>query len=757
MREYLNRIRFKNYFIFIVITTCVFAILYHSAIFGSCTNLFTDIGSDSINLSYPKLYLNSSISQGYILNNGLGQYMPGKWYTMLQPFNWVRLFIHDIVAANLIALYFEYLVTAIFAYLFFRKHTDKDIVAVFGSILWTYSGYMVLWGQHGFNMPLAYFTCAMYFLQCILNKEKKGIFVVVPLTFLAINSYYFFYMSGLFMALYIIGFCIIKKYSYKHSFKELLRLFFLGVASVGIGAVGLLPSLRTYLVSARTAVAEQKTYSLLNNTQYMFSVIGRLLSNDIFGVGNDYTGYYNYYESAMLACSALFIPCVVIMIRNKMYRRPTLVLLLISILALCTPATSYVFNLDARKPRWTFMLILLMVLCVVYCVDAVLEGKLQVGKLEAFIVGVIYVILFSVLMVGDRSGVADVKRTPFIVAVIFTICYVVLINFISRKYSIILLGVLLVIEVIVNNYSSVNNRVCITNQMLADGLYNDGTEEILEFISDDDVYRVNKTYDSVFFNDEMVQGYNGLAVYNPTNSQWLIDYYQSLGYELLYGKIHFVRIGADRSIYNTLLGVKYIVAREGEAVPDNYKLIYSLEDKALYYNEQSLGFGYVYSNKMNKAQFEELSVDEREKCLTKYYYVTNDEKQDTQNLIDTNNIDANHALDILRDNSAYDVSLDGDMLTLSIDKTYEGEAMLCIPIIYDTNWLAYIDGVKVEITNINGGLVGVNLTDNNSGKHEIKLYYDAKEYRYGIIISIVSLAFFLIVCRFLFRRNGDVG
>lgn len=753
MCECVNRLKLKGCIINVVIVSTVFVVLYHSVIFGDNTNMFIDIGADSINLSYPQLYLNANLSQGYILNNGLGQYMPGIWYTMLQPFNWVRLVVHDIVAANLIALYLEYLVTAIFAYLFFRKHAGRDVVAVLGSILWTYSGYMVLWGQHGFNMPLAYFTCAMYFLQCMLDKERKGIFIVVPLTFLAINSYYFFYMSGLFMALYTAGYCIIKKCSIKHCLRELVRLFLMGVASICIGAVGLLPSLRTFLVSARTSVAEQKTHDFLNNSQYMFSVIGRLLSNDIFGVGNDYTGYYNYYESAMLACTALTIPCMVIMIRNKLYRKQTITLLVIGIVALCTPVTSYIFDFDARKPRWTFMLILLMVMCVVYCVDALMDGRFRVNKLDIAAVVSVYAVFFAALMWGDRSGIADVKKEPFIMVVVCTVIYVLLLKLISGRYAAGLLAAMVVLEVVVSNYACVNNRVCITRQMLTDGLYNDGTEELLEYISDDDICRVNKTYDSVFFNDEMVQGYNGLGVYNPTNSQWLISFYQSLGYELMNGKIHYVRIGTDRSVYNTLLGVRYIVAREGDVVPDNYTRIYALGDKVLYYNEQSVGFGYIYSDEISKSQYDGLSIEDREKSLSGYYYVTDDTNNSEEKPVDIDGVDVDKALAALRDNSAYDVSLDGDTLELSIDNPYEDEAMLCVPVIYDTNWCAYVDGVKTEIANINGGLVGIDLSDFGTGKHEVTLCYDAREYRYGGVISLASLALVLGACCFVYKRR----
>ena len=53
MRDYVNKLKFKNQFIVVAITTFVFVILYHSAILGNNTNMYMDIGGDSINLSYP--------------------------------------------------------------------------------------------------------------------------------------------------------------------------------------------------------------------------------------------------------------------------------------------------------------------------------------------------------------------------------------------------------------------------------------------------------------------------------------------------------------------------------------------------------------------------------------------------------------------------------------------------------------------------------------------------------------------------------
>ena len=69
--------------------------------------------------------------------------------------------------------------------------------------------------------------------------------------------------------------------------------------------------------------------------------------------------------------------------------------------------------------------------------------------------------------------------------------------------------------------------------------------------------------------------------------------------------------------------------------------------------------------------------------------------------------------------------------------------MLCIPLIYDTDWEVYVDGKQTSMKNINGGLIGVDLSSVSDGEHQIILKYDAKEYRYGGIISIAAIGIYL--------------
>lgn len=757
IKKYFDEIK---YIILFIISTFVFVALYHNVIWGDTTNMFNDIGCDSIFMAYPNQYLKDGlVSGGYVLNYGLGAYIPGKWLEMLQPFNLIRLFISDIVVANIIALYLEYIVITLFAYLFFKKMLREDISSMVCAIIWTYSGYAVLWGQHDYTVNIVYLTIIMYFLQGMLEGEKKSYFLVVPFAILAIKSYYYFYMDGIFSAIYIIAYSVANKINIKECGKNILKLFFTGVASIGIGAVGLLPGLSKFLVSARTSVQEQKVNSLFYDTKYMFTAVGRCLSNDIFGTGNNFTGYYNYYEAAVLVCSALLIPCIVIIANSKKYTKQVISLLCIGTIMLTMPIFSYIMNLDSRKPRWTFMIIFAMVMTIGYCIRDIINGKYVVKIKDIVGTIIIYILLFSILMIGDRSGIADVKRAPFVLVVAFTVCYLTILYIMSitrwHKQGGIVILILVIAEMIFNNYPAVNYRDHVTKEMLVNGTYNDGTKDVLEYISDnEDIYRVNKTYYSVFLNDSMVQGYNGLSVYDATNSQYLIDFYQSLGYELMNGKIHCVSIGTDKSILNTLLGVKYIVARSGDAVPDSYKLVYSYGDKELYYNEKNIGFGYIYNNEISKVQYETLTMDDKIKSLCKYYYKTDETDAGNMEDVDIKDLNIDTELDILRMNSAHGTSINANCIKLTIDNHYNSNSVLCVPIIYDSNWKAYINGKQATCININGGLLGIDISGYNKGTYEVKLVYNTKIYLYGEVISIISSLVYICIGFWIFKHKN---
>jgi len=68
----------------------------------------------------------------------------------------------------------------------------------------------------------------------------------------------------------------------------------------------------------------------------------------------------------------------------------------------------------------------------------------------------------------------------------------------------------------------------------------------------------------------------------------------------------------------------------------------------------------------------------------------------------------------------------------------------------DKNWSVFIDGVKSDIVLIDGAMASVEL---NKGYHEIEFRYFNKSFLAGIIVSLVSLAIFLLLTVFENKRS----
>lgn len=88
-------------------------------------------------------------------------------------------------------------------------------------------------------------------------------------------------------------------------------------------------------------------------------------------------------------------------------------------------------------------------------------------------------------------------------------------------------------------------------------------------------------------------------------------------------------------------------------------------------------------------------------------------------------------------------------ITGTVNASSGGVLYTSIP--YDSNWSAYVDGKKVEITPICDALVGVPM---DSGSHTVEFRYDNAGYRLGLKISLAAL-FLVIACYLVQYRPWD--
>ena len=246
-----------------LITSGLFAILYSKFILGGYAYVFTDTGADTMQINYAQYGLFSSLfrsgESGYVLQAGLGMDVSSYYPAYLIPYNLLILLAPQRLLpwAVLASAYLKMITISLVGYLFYRKLMQDGIGTMAAALAWTFSGYVILWGQHyGFCTCMALFTVFMYFLQCYLNGEKrwKSAGLVLTVTMLLISSYYFLYMIAFFAVFYVFIYSIMQRYSLKRTAGKVAGLGGMGILGVLIGGVALVPIADTFLESARAGV-----------------------------------------------------------------------------------------------------------------------------------------------------------------------------------------------------------------------------------------------------------------------------------------------------------------------------------------------------------------------------------------------------------------------------------------------------------------------------------------------------------------------
>jgi len=92
----------------------------------------------------------------------------------------------------------------------------------------------------------------------------------------------------------------------------------------------------------------------------------------------------------------------------------------------------------------------------------------------------------------------------------------------------------------------------------------------------------------------------------------------------------------------------------------------------------------------------------------------------------------------------------GGRIRGTVSASDDGYLILSIP--YDTGFYVYVDGVRTEQKLAYEMMTAVKLT---TGQHSIELRYHPQGLIPGIIVSLLSIAAFVLICRFYVRRLSD--
>jgi len=246
-------------------------------------------------------------------------------------------------------------------------------------------------------------------------------------------------------------------------------------------------------------------------------------------------------------------------------------------------------------------------------VDHVMENGVD-GRLLTIAVGGYLVLLILVLGggIGANVWVPHVARILGLTMLAVALLLLAQGKIVSARWlPLNLLSTVIVETVLIARPSYVEGRSPVSPKLQG---YGDSTLDALRAIREIDkgIFRIEKTYDSVALADAMAQDYMGVKSY----------YFQGSGvvaFNTEMGLIDPPRAGANinsatnwlpnagpRFMLNTLLGVKYIIAREPVQWP-GFVVVRSERDYQIYRNEMALPLGIVQTKQITRSTLSRLS------------------------------------------------------------------------------------------------------------------------------------------------------
>ncbi|MGI6019982.1 MAG: YfhO family protein [Lachnospiraceae bacterium] len=635
-----------------IATNIIFLLLYSRFVLLQNVYIYADIGSDTMAANYPNnIFFSNLIHNGdftvYSLAYGLGKDITSTACGYLNPLNLILIaFPAELMTIGLIFVTFIKINLISFFGFKFMRHVIGDEAGAFAAALtWTFSSYIVLWGQHyGFCTAMVLFTVCMFFLQLYLEGSRTGFLVLIPmLTLFFITNYFFFYLSGIFMALYVILYSAYSKKAFPALIKKLLGLAGAAVFSLGIGAAAILPILGDFSSSTRTGQLGS-SMSFFESYERVWYLIfsGRLLSNNTFGTGDAFSAPTSYYETAMLFTSALFIFALVYLLTNKKTALKTILTVLIACSCLYFRVAAQILGFNTMSQRFSFMICFAEAIAIGFFIKYVRDrNEGRAGKIitlagaPVIYSGILGVLYFSSEHAAGRYSL-NVKAIAIcaLFAVIYWLILLIYTVKLSPKVLVIGISAFLTAELVVCNLDTLYDRNVPTTEEFANGYYNNGNGEAADLISslDPGLYRtsvLNKSvYNSVKYNDSLVHGYNGTSCYSSTNPGALVSYNSGFGtYQI---SDNFYQASYESYYIYTLLGGRYLIVNKSdngnEYLPDSD--LFTLRDETdkcyIYENNNALPFGYIYDTVISSADYSASDYADRQFASAEAFYYTDE-------------------------------------------------------------------------------------------------------------------------------------
>ncbi len=765
----------KDYLFLILIVSFISLLVFHKFIFGKYVFIYNeyDVSRDCINGLYPyinHIFYNKEGLSFWSFNSGLGNNMFIILMTFfVDPFNILTSILWNPIENGFIYIHILKLICiALIFYRLILKLTQNRFVAIFTSLLFTFNGFLMLWGQHYYFVnKVLYFIILLYAIELFLDSKNR--FLLIFALILNLTDVYFFYQCVFFVGFYLIFRNFYFEGNLKGILKQILSILPFGILAFLLSAFFVMPSVYILGSGPRVISGKFDTDTMvfsMQSLEYYLTLFSRFFSNNLSGDGINYFGYSRNYMVAPQVYSGLIMVLLapqVLSVKDTKTKKALIAIVMISFITLIFPFFAYLFNaFQELYYRWTFGIIVLNVISVALILNSVFKSNELNLKILRYTFLCLFISLVTFLIyyrgqeeewIGhDMMGLFTVNKGSHIfhsmipIGILLVLYFLLLELFIRFKFFVgISILLLFCAEVVIENNKTFYNRGIVEKNH---NPYNDSSQKVIQKIHKNDkmsFYRIEKQFYSfgrcsLTSNDALVHDYYGLKTYNSYNQKSYYDFCLSFG---LIKKNHWANLLPSLTpnvipydLVN-ILSVKYLLSKE-KIIHNSYKKIDQVGDILVYKNKNFLPIGYTYSSYLSKKQLALLPDSDKHKVVFNKVILEDEDKLFLKSFL--NSSDSENKRKLMKMNYFSNSLIKGEICN-------PNKSLLFFSIPYDKGWNISVNHKPVKYYKVNIGFIGVPLEE---GMNSVELSYSPPFFKLGLLIS--GFTFFLCMLFLFFSK-----
>ena len=684
---------------------------------------------------------NGNIGWSYTTDLGANIIGSYSFYMIGSPFFWFTLLFPSDAVPYLVAplLILKFALAALAAYTFLRRYVKNQNYAVFGALLYAFSGFGIynIFFNH-FHEAMITFPFLLAAVDAFVYDKRKGVVAYAVFASCFIN-YYFFVGQAVFVFLY--WFFRMRTGSFRMTFKDFMRFAVEVVLGFAASAVILLPSILSVIQNSRVNSAPNGwgavTYS--SDQRYVHII-------ESFFFPPDMPTYANFTpdSNAKWASVAGWLPLFSMVGVLSFYKLKTHKWLRIFVPVLFLMALIPIFNSlfqllnSSYYARWFYMLTLMLALCTAISLDHDETPFRPALKLTFIITALITALIgFMPNTTTDSKGVSTttygIEKYPdrfwvwVGIAFVCLITLAILMNF-RKNQKVFIRSIGIALSVVIAGYGNVLVGVGVTNASYRKDYIKGYALDNKDAFDIPDLKNVRSDFYDEMDNMGMYWQIPTIQAFQSIVPGSIMDFYKAIGEERSVGSRPKTEVYGIRSFLsckylfdNDKNGKAFATSATNNLMP-GWKLIDTAHSYKVYENEYYIPYGFTYDTYITEKEFDDCDESKRHLLLLKSIVLTDeqiakygdflahDEKLTTYKYTNSEYFDDCTERKKLTCSS---VDFENGSFTASIT-TGDSAELVFFSIPYEKGWTAEVNGQPAEIEKVNVGFMAVKVPGNTN-------------------------------------------